>query len=187
MLNLTMLLVPIEAAEVALPEESSGEVFCCGDFFLFFGLRLQPHASAILRLTGVGVESFENIELYHVRFCVTYYWGHRVTSYCVGSLLLVAHFPCLIRSRILKPLEETRSWGQSITRCFRKCGLGEQQLTTLVCLAESMQMWHLSKDSISPHGSVFVFIGHPPLAALYAIRLESCMTKKFRNSFLNRR
>ena len=32
MLNLTMLLVPIEA-EVALPEESSGEVFCCGDFF----------------------------------------------------------------------------------------------------------------------------------------------------------
>lgn len=156
-------------------------------FFLFFGLRLQPHASAILRLTGVGVESFENIELYHVRFCVTYYWGHRVTSYCVGSLLLVAHFPCLIRSRILKPLEETRSWGQSITRCFRKCGLGEQQLTTLVCLAESMQMWHLSKDSISPHGSVFVFIGHPPLAALYAIRLESCMTKKFRNSFLNRR
>ena len=124
------------------------------------------------------MESFENIELYHVRFCVTYYFGHRVTSYCVGSLLLVAHFPCLIRSRILKPLEETRSWGQSITRCFRKCGLGEQQLTTLVCLAESMQMWHLSKDSISPHGSVFVFIGHPPLAAFVCYSLGKLHDQK---------
>lgn len=28
--------------------------------------------------------------------------------------------------------EETLSWFQSITRCFRKCGLGEQQLTTLM-------------------------------------------------------
>eukprot|EP00435_Cladocopium_sp_Y103_P062636 s587_g24.t1 len=29
-------------------------------------------------------------------------------------------------------MRETLSWFQSITRCFRKCGLGEQQLTTLM-------------------------------------------------------
>lgn len=28
--------------------------------------------------------------------------------------------------------EETLSWFQSVTRCFRKCGMGEQQLTTFV-------------------------------------------------------
>ena len=28
--------------------------------------------------------------------------------------------------------EESLSWFQSITRCFRKCGLGEQQLTTFI-------------------------------------------------------
>ena len=49
MLNLTMLLVPIEAAEVALPEESSGEVFCCGDFFFKFldlGSNHMPQLSS---------------------------------------------------------------------------------------------------------------------------------------------
>ncbi len=180
------LVLIIEAAEVALPEESWGGFVAVNREFLNWS-NPMPH----LNRYRSGIPW--NIELYHVRlvkYCIDFWEAFETDKehLFLGSsghlqcwkLTAGSTFPLV---DLIPLLEETLSWGQSITRCFRKCGLGEQQLTTLMCLVAS---WDECKRGTYPKipyllmAPCFCFHWPPPFPAFVCYSLGGW--QKFTNS-----